>query len=43
MQVRCVVTVRDDNDVRQALLEIYAASKLGTLERSGGYSTFKTS
>ena len=43
MQVRCVVTEHDDNDVRQALLEIYAASKLGTLERSGGYNTFKTS
>ena len=43
MQIRCVVTEHDDNDVRQALLEIYASSKLGTLERSGGYNTFKTS
>ena len=43
MQVRYVVTEYDDNDVRQALLEIYAASKLGTLERSGGHNTFKTS
>ena len=43
MQVRYVVIEDDDDDVRQALLEIYAASELGTLERCGGYNTFKTS
>lgn len=43
MQVRYVDTEYDDHDVRQALLEIYAASELGTLERCGGYNTFKTS
>ena len=43
MQVRYVVIEDEDDDVRQALLEIYAASELGTLERCGGYNTFKTS
>ena len=43
MHVRYVDTKYDDDDVRQALLEIYAASKLRTLERCGGYNTFKTS
>ena len=43
MQVRYVDTDYDDDDVRQALLEIYAASRLGTLVRCDGYNTFKTS
>ena len=43
MHVRYVDTKYDDDDVRQALLEIYAATKLGTLARCGGFNTFKTS
>ena len=45
MHVRYVVTDYDDDpeDVRQALLEIYAANELGTLVHCGGYNTFKTS
>ena len=40
MQVRYVAI---EDDVRQALLEIYAASTLSTLTRCGGYNTFETS
>ena len=43
MQVRYVAIEDDIDDVRQALLELYAASTLSTLTRCGGYNTFKTS
>ena len=42
MQVRYFVVPEDEDDgVRQALLEIYAAVELPTLERDGGYNDFK--
>ena len=42
MRVRYVVVVEDEDDgVRQALLEIYAAVVLRTLERDGGFNSFR--
>ncbi len=43
MQVRYVQLDAEDDGVRQAVLEIYAACELGTLVRCGGYNTFETS
>ena len=42
MRVRYVVMPEDEDDgVCQALLEIYAASALRTLERDGGFNSFR--
>lgn len=43
MQVRYVELGGEDNGVHQAVLEMYAACKLGTLINCGGYNTFETS
>ncbi|MCY3846169.1 MAG: hypothetical protein OXH69_21805 [Acidobacteria bacterium] len=42
MRVRYVVVAEDEDDgVRQALLETYAAVTLRTRERDGGFNNFR--